>query len=130
MVALAALAGVSSAHKGDGKLQVGVLHRPEGASELRRAKKGDKLSMHYTGTLEDGTVFDSSVERGTPFKFTLGVGQVIKGWDQGIMGAVEGEKRKLWIPSHLAYGERGAGDKIGPGADLTFVVELLEIMDS
>ena len=69
---------------------------------------------HYTGKLEDGTEFDSSVGRGEPFTFTLGVGQVIKGWDQGLLDMCEGEKRKLIIPSHLGYGDKGAGAKI-PG---------------
>jgi len=68
--------------------------------------------MHYTGTLEDGTKFDSSLDRNDPFKFTLGVGQVIKGWDQGLINMCVGDKRKLRIPPHLGYGERGAGAKI------------------
>lgn len=83
--------------------------------------------MHYTGTLEDGTEFDSSLKRKEPFIFTLGRGQVIKGWDQGLLNMCEGEKRKLVIPSDLGYGDRGAPPKIGPGATLIFEVELLKI---
>lgn len=83
--------------------------------------------MHYTGTLDDGTEFDSSIPRKEPFVFTLGVGQVIKGWDQGLLNMCEGEKRKLVIPPDLGYGERGAPPKIPGGATLTFEVELLKI---
>jgi len=107
------------------KLQIGVLKKV--ADCVKRAKKGDKLHMHYTGTLLDGSKFDSSLDRGTPFTFTLGVGQVIKGWDQGLINMCEGEKRKLTIPSSLGYGERGAGEKIPPHATLRFEVELLTI---
>jgi FK506-binding protein 2 len=82
---------------------------------------------HYAGKLEDGTEFDSSIGRGEPFVFTLGVGQVIKGWDQGLIDMCEGEKRKLVIPSHLGYGDRGAGAKIPGGATLIFEVELIKI---
>ena len=92
------------------------------------AENGNSLKVHYTGTLEDGTKFDSSLDRGDPFVFTLGVGQVIKGWDQGLLGARVGEKRKLTIPSELAYGEAGAASgKIPPNATLIFEIEVLEI---
>jgi FK506-binding protein 2 len=77
--------------------------------------------------LEDGTEFDSSIGRNDPFTFTLGVGQVIKGWDQGLLEMCEGEKRKLVIPSDLGYGDRGAPPKIPGGATLIFEVELLKI---
>lgn len=90
-----------------------------------KSRKGDRLSMHYTGTLQDGTKLDSS--DGTPFTFTLGAGQVIKGWDQGLLDMCEGEKRNLVIPSSLAYGDRGAGGTIPPRATLIFDVELLKI---
>eukprot|EP00036_Acanthoecidae_sp_10tr_P009684 CAMPEP_0182915506 /NCGR_PEP_ID=MMETSP0105_2-20130417/365_1 /TAXON_ID=81532 ORGANISM="Acanthoeca-like sp., Strain 10tr" /NCGR_SAMPLE_ID=MMETSP0105_2 /ASSEMBLY_ACC=CAM_ASM_000205 /LENGTH=119 /DNA_ID=CAMNT_0025052375 /DNA_START=84 /DNA_END=443 /DNA_ORIENTATION=+ len=92
-------------------------------------KEGDTLTMHYTGTLADGTKFDSSVDRGTPFQFTIGVGQVIRGWDEGVMKMSVGEKAKLDITPDFGYGARGAGGVIPPNADLTFEVELLGISD-
>nr|APA33859.1 seminal fluid protein [Nilaparvata lugens] len=95
-----------------------------------KSKSGDMLTMHYTGTLQDGTKFDSSHDRDQPFTFQLGVGQVIKGWDQGLLEMCVGEKRKLVIPPELAYGDRGAGNVIPGGATLTFDVELINIGDS
>ena len=91
------------------------------------AETGMSVSVHYTGKLEDGTVFDSSIPRGQPFKFTLGAGQVIKGWDLGVEGMKLGEKRSLVIPPHLGYGIRGAGATIPPNATLIFDIELLEV---
>ena len=91
------------------------------------AETGMSVSVHYTGKLEDGTVFDSSIPRGQPFTFTLGAGQVIKGWDLGVEGMKLGEKRSLVIPPHLGYGIRGAGATIPPNATLVFDIELLEV---
>lgn len=93
----------------------------------RQVKPGDKITVHYTGTLLDGTKFDSSVDRGQPFSLTIGAGQVIQGWEQGIPGMKVGEQRRIFIPSEFAYGEQGAGDLIGPNADLIFDVELISI---
>ena len=91
------------------------------------AETGMSVSVHYTGKLEDGTVFDSSIPRGQPFTFTLGAGQVIKGWDLGVEGMKLGEKRSLVIPPNLGYGIRGAGATIPPNATLIFDIELLEV---
>jgi peptidylprolyl isomerase len=88
---------------------------------------GKPVKVHYTGWLENGTKFDSSLDRGEPFTFTIGAGQVIPGWDEGVMSMKEGGKRKLLIPSHLGYGSSGAGGVIPPNANLVFEVELLQV---
>jgi len=120
------LASVLCEEKKITKLQIGVKKRV--ADCEMKSKKGDKLSMHYRGSLhKDGSEFDSSYERGEPLSFTLGSGQVIKGWDQGLLNMCVGEKRKLVIPPDLGYGDSGAGDKIPGGAVLVFEVELVNI---
>lgn len=105
------------------KPKIEILQEGSGAA----AKDGDNVSVHYTGTLENGEKFDSSLDRGQPFQFTLGVGQVIKGWDEGIVGMKTGEKRKLTIPPELGYGTKGVSGKIPPNSTLIFEVEMLKI---
>jgi FKBP-type peptidyl-prolyl cis-trans isomerase len=97
------------------------------AGDGAQATPGDTVRVHYTGTLANGDKFDSSRDRGTPFSFRLGAGQVIKGWDVGVAGMRVGGKRKLTIPAEEGYGERGAGGVIPPNATLLFDVELLGV---
>ncbi|MFK8332978.1 FKBP-type peptidyl-prolyl cis-trans isomerase [Pseudomonas sp. BJa5] len=95
--------------------------------EGKEAVKGALITTQYTGWLDDGTKFDSSYDRGKPFQCVIGTGRVIKGWDQGLIGMKVGGKRKLLVPSHLAYGERSMG-AITPHSNLTFEIELLEVL--
>ncbi|WP_346841959.1 FKBP-type peptidyl-prolyl cis-trans isomerase [Metapseudomonas otitidis] len=90
--------------------------------------KGALITTQYNGWLEDGTLFDSSYQKGRPFQCVIGTGRVIKGWDQGLMGMKVGGKRKLHVPAHLAYGDRQVGAHITPGANLVFEIELLEVL--
>jgi FKBP-type peptidyl-prolyl cis-trans isomerase len=105
--------------------QMGMVTLTAGKGDV--AKAGDRVSVHYVGTLQDGTKFDSSRDRNQPFQFVLGQGQVIKGWDQGVAGMKVGEKRKLTIPAPMAYGAMGRPPKIPPNSTLIFEVELLAI---
>src|SRR3989344_2152813 len=105
------------------RIKIEILEKGNGAA----AKNGDTIVVHYIGTLENGTKFDSSLDRGRPFSFVLGAGQVIAGWEQGILGMRVGEKRKLTIAPELAYGEAGAGNAIPPNATLIFEINLLKI---
>jgi peptidylprolyl isomerase len=90
-------------------------------------QKGQRVSVHYRGTLKNGTQFDSSYDRGSPIQFMVGVGQVIAGFDEGLSTMAVGGKRRLHIPAALGYGERGAGSSIPPNSDLIFEIELVSI---
>ncbi|MCP1617870.1 peptidylprolyl isomerase [Pseudomonas sp. SLBN-26] len=90
--------------------------------------KGALITTQYNGWLEDGTLFDSSYQKGRPFQCVIGTGRMIKGWDQGLMGMKVGGKRKLHVPAHLAYGDRQVGAHITPGSNLVFEIELLEVL--
>ncbi|KAJ7156101.1 hypothetical protein C8R43DRAFT_999369 [Mycena crocata] len=106
------------------ELQIDTTYLPEDCPA--KAAKGDKIQVHYTGTLhETGAKFDSSLDRGSPLPLTLGVGQVIKGWDEGLVGMCLNEKRTLTIPSNMAYGSRGFGSVIPANSALVFTVELV-----
>ncbi len=105
------------------ELKIEDIHPSDGKAVV----KGALITTHYNGWLEDGTLFDSSIEKGRPFQCVIGTGRVIKGWDQGLMGMQVGGKRKLQVPAHLAYGERQVG-KIPPNSNLLFEIELLEVL--
>jgi len=141
LAGLVALGVLSSAQAEDGgkKAEEKPMTKTDSGLEYRDVKEGDGVSpkrgqecrMHYTGWLwqdgKKGKKFDSSVDRGEPFEFTLGVGQVIKGWDEGVASMKVGGKRELRIPPSLGYGARGAGGVIPPNATLLFEVELLGV---
>lgn len=106
------------------ELQVEDLQVGEGKAVV----KGALITAHYSGFLEDGSKFDSSHDRGKPFQCVIGTGRVIKGWDLGLMGMRVGGKRRLFVPAHLAYGERQVGALIKPHSNLVFEIELLEVL--
>ena len=108
-------------------LPSGLRYEDIAAGTGEPAATGMLATVHYTGWLEDGTKFDSSLDTGQPFSFTLGAGDVIQGWDEGVIGMKVGGKRRLVIPSNLGYGASGAGNVIPPNATLIFEVELLEL---
>ena len=112
--------------KGFSKTSSGLLYKFEKENNLEKPVSGNKVKVHYKGMLLDGTVFDSSYKRNQPIEFTLGIGQVIKGWDEGISLLGSGDKATFIIPSELAYGQSGAGGVIPPNATLVFDVELVE----
>lgn len=105
----------------------GLQYIDEKVGEGDYPMEGEMVTVHYTGTLTDGSKFDSSLDRNQPFSFVIGVGQVIKGWDEGVISMKPGGKRKLIIPAELGYGKNGAGDVIPPDATLIFDVELIKI---
>ena len=137
VLALAIVAAVTPLRRSDAATNQ-VIEMPSGlkytdtkTGDGAAAAAGNKVSVHYTGWLYNngakGTKFDSSVDRGQPFQFTLGAHQVIAGWDEGVAGMKVGGKRTLIIPPDLGYGARGAGGAIPPNATLTFDVELLKV---
>ena len=135
LLALTSCAAVAAENENENGLQVTKDFVPDECNV--KTKPGNQLSMHYTGTIaqtsatgEPGKKFDSSLDHGSPFDFVLGQGQVIKGWDQGLVGMCVGEKRTLIIPPELGYGDHGAGSDIPGGATLHFTVECLSISEA
>jgi peptidylprolyl isomerase len=129
-----ALVAVACDDEGSNTKQGEVVTTPSGlqyedikVGDGAQPKAGQTVIVHYTGTLTDGTKFDSSRDRGQPFSFRLGAGEVIKGWDEGLSTMKVGGQRKLTIPPDLGYGARGAGGVIPPNATLVFDVELLDV---
>jgi FKBP-type peptidyl-prolyl cis-trans isomerase len=140
LLALLATAACRSGAKGGGfsaslgvdtttmtKASSGLWYSDVVAGQGESAEAGRTVTVHYTGWLPDGTKFDSSRDRGEPFAFTLGAGQVIAGWDEGVKGMKVGGRRKLVLPPRLAYGDAGAPPAIPPGAILVFDVEVLKV---
>ena len=125
IIGLLLVSGCANKNKGitDTGMKYEIIKEGTGPSPVR----GDSVTVHYTGWLEDGTKFDSSVDRKQPFTFKLGVGQVIQGWDDGVATMKVGGITKFFIPPELGYGSRGAGGVIPPNAKLIFEVELLSI---
>ena len=123
-----ALKGAAPNFQAGGKAVEELKIEDQKLGEGEEAKAGKRVKVHYTGWLASNNAkFDSSLDRGEPFEFGLGAGEVIAGWDQGVEGMKVGGKRRLTIPSHLGYGDRGAGGVIPPKATLLFDVELLEV---
>ena len=118
---------LNSLSKGFSKTSSGLMYKFENENKSKKPVNGEQVKVHYKGMLIDGTVFDSSYKRDQPIEFTLGIGQVIKGWDEGISLLGIGDKARFIIPSDLAYGESGAGGVIPPNATLIFEVDLLKV---
>ncbi len=123
VLATSFLSGAAWSGHGHAKVKIDVINEGTGAMAGRHSKVG----VHYTGRLMDGTKFDSSLDRGSPFEFTIDAGQVIPGWDMGVKGMKVGGKRRLIVPPELAYGKKGAGGVIPPNATLKFDIELLSV---
>lgn len=120
---------LASETEGFEKTESGLFYKITSKGNGKQAQAGDEVAVHYTGMLLDKTVFDSSYRRNQPLNFTVGVGQVIEGWDEGILLLREGDKARFVIPADLAYGSRGAGGIIPPNAPLIFDVELVKVID-
>ncbi|ODV85388.1 hypothetical protein CANARDRAFT_28182 [[Candida] arabinofermentans NRRL YB-2248] len=126
---LLTLIGSTYSSTSEEQLQIGIIKKIPEESCKRRTIIGDTIQVHYKGQLENGFEFDSSFNRNQPISFKLGIGQVIKGWDQGLLDMCIGEERKLIIPSKLGYGSRGAGGIIPPDSTLIFETKLVGIVN-